>query len=350
MGIKLIHTADLHLSEKKAETIVALDEILRIAKEEKADIVTISGDMFDSTSDAENLRPQLRERFSDNDFEIIVIPGNHDVDVYSEGYDFGNNFIPMTKYPFQEFKKDNVNLLAVPYVESLTNDVLSKIKNQTRKDKINILLLHCTLDIGFCKGDFGEKETKYCPISQAMLAKLSFDYVLSGHFHKETKIIKLTPSSSFIYPGSPVSLTEKELGKRNVILIEIDNKEARKIPMNSFYYDKLFVNVIPGKEKEAIFEIKEWIKNHTSEKCNLEIYVDGFIQVREKDFRMSLPKSNENVKVILRHKGISKVKKHPLYMRFKEKLLEMELTYKQEIDRVVIEVMSELIADKKVRD
>lgn len=88
---KILHTSDLHLSEVKPETIDALDKILQLAKENEVDLVTIAGDIFDTVEDAEALRPTLRSKLSNLDFEIIAIPGNHDIESYSGNLNFGSS-------------------------------------------------------------------------------------------------------------------------------------------------------------------------------------------------------------------------------------------------------------------
>ena len=51
--MKIFHTSDLHLSEKKKGTIHTLEYILEIAKSIGVDLVTIGGDFFDSDRDVE---------------------------------------------------------------------------------------------------------------------------------------------------------------------------------------------------------------------------------------------------------------------------------------------------------
>ncbi|MEM3885440.1 MAG: metallophosphoesterase [Nitrososphaerota archaeon] len=87
--MRFLHSSDLHLSERKSETIYALAEILNLSKDLYVDVLTLSGDIFDSPEDAEVLRPRLRRMFSGNNFKIIAIPGNHDFDVYRANLDFG---------------------------------------------------------------------------------------------------------------------------------------------------------------------------------------------------------------------------------------------------------------------
>jgi len=63
--------------------------------------VTIAGDLFDSEEDAEALRPQLRKKFSNNNFDTIVIPGNHDIEAYRSNLDFGYNFRVAVNEPYE---------------------------------------------------------------------------------------------------------------------------------------------------------------------------------------------------------------------------------------------------------
>lgn len=349
MGIKLIHTADLHLSNKKPETINALDEILTIARKEEVDIVTISGDLFDSALDADKLRPQLRERFSNNDFDIIVIPGNHDIDVYQQDYSFGSNFIPMVEKPFQIQTEGNLNLVAIPYVEKLSKDMITEIQKLSEKNKANILLIHCTLDIGFSKNDFGEETTiKYCPISKSELSRLNFDFILAGHFHKKAEFIKLNEKSLFIYPGSPISLTSKELEKRNIVFIDTSNNDASLIPLNTFYFDKLHKTVYPGKEDKIANEVTKWVIERSKDNCNLEIVIDGFIQIGEKSFESKFSEIEKFVKINYEYKDIQIVLKNPLFRRFKDRLLEKNLPNSHEIELVAINALSQLIISGEI--
>ena len=92
----IIQTSDLHLNPDKSETIQALEFILGTGKNNSADILTIGGDLFDSAKDVETLRSQLRKIFSGNDFRIISIPGNHDIDAYTRNLNFGEDLKMVT--------------------------------------------------------------------------------------------------------------------------------------------------------------------------------------------------------------------------------------------------------------
>lgn len=342
MGIRILHTADLHLSKEKPSTLRALDEILKVAQKNKIDILTIGGDLFDKGVDAEDLRVILRKKFSKKDFKIIAIPGNHDVNVYREGLDFGENFIPILDEPFDSYASKNLNLVAVPYTEELSQEMLVELKNAVKSNKINLLLLHCTLDIGFSTDDFGN-EKKYCPITKSELAKLNYDYILAGHFHKKTNIISLNEKSEFIYPGSPTSITRKELGKRKAVLIDLETRKTTEIKIKSFYFDKLEVTVYASKEDETITLIKKWLDKQIIYDDNIEVIINGFINKNETKFRKSINDLNGNVSFTHDYKDVSNVLNDPLFVKFKEKLDRTDNKNKKEIEKTVIEVFSKVL-------
>ena len=76
--MKILHTADIHLRTYLDDRWAALEKILDVGKKQKIDVLAISGDLFDAQLDTEKLRPKIREVFSNNDFQIVLIPGNYD--------------------------------------------------------------------------------------------------------------------------------------------------------------------------------------------------------------------------------------------------------------------------------
>jgi len=354
--MRILHTSDLHLAEDQPRTLHALSEILRVAREYSVDIITIAGDLFDSHEDAEALRPQLRKEFSSNDFEVIVIPGNHDVEAYKGNLDFGSDLKVAIKEPYELFTKDSTLIVALPFTPSLNEGLLARLKKETERRETTILLIHCTLDIGFSVGDFGEKEThKYCPISKATLSNLGFDYILAGHFHSNTTILQLGEKTKFVYPGSPVSHSTREIGKRQIVLIDTVEGDCKSIQLQSFYRDFFYVTVTPEKEEYVITKIREWINERRNDICSLKIVVDGFIAKDEQTFRREIEKVAEeveraNVEIEHLYRDVKVVLEHPLYLRFKEKLNEKNLEEEKQkkIEHMVINALARLIRGREL--
>ncbi|MEM3715292.1 MAG: DNA repair exonuclease [Nitrososphaeria archaeon] len=349
--MRILHSSDLHLSERKPETIDALAEILNLAKDLSVDVLTLSGDIFDSPEDAEVLRPRLRRMFSGNNFKIIAIPGNHDFDAYRANLDFGSDLYVVVKAPFEVLDLGDANIVALPYTSSCDERLLSRLKEASNCDKCSVLLVHCTLDIGFSFEDFGEDEGySYFPISKSILSVLGFDYVLAGHFHKTTTRISLGDKGEFVYPGSPVSLSTKETGRRNVVFVDTVNGTCKPVPLKSFYYDELDITVTPGKEDHAIKSIEEWVRERLDDNCSLKIVVKGFIERDETTFRNEIKNVAGKAVVDHEYKNVKHVLEHPLYLMFKKKLMAKDIENKDEVEERVIEAFSILISSGDLKD
>lgn len=346
----ILHTSDLHLTERRPETISGLDQILKVAKERSVDIVTIAGDLFDSAEDAEALRPYLRKKFSTNNFEIIAIPGNHDAEAFKSNLDFGSDLRVAVSEPYELFTRNDVTIVALPFKQVLDEKTLSLLEKESKRSGVKILLIHCTLDIGFSTGDFGEGETcHYCPISRAVLSRLGYDYVLAGHFHSNTNILQLGEKGRFVYPGSPVSHSIKEIGRRQAVLIDTKENDCKPMPLQSFYYDVHHITVIPGMEEYIIGKIREWISERHSEQCSLKVIVDGFTIKSEASFRRELENVTKGAEVEHLYRNVKEVLEHPLFIKFKEKLAERNLEQTEQIESLVIDAMARLLRSRELR-
>ena len=83
--MKILHTADLHIKAFEDVRWHALLQILDLAAEKEADVLTICGDFFEDNETAHKLRPKLRDVFADRPFRTLIISGNHDADAYTDG-------------------------------------------------------------------------------------------------------------------------------------------------------------------------------------------------------------------------------------------------------------------------
>lgn len=349
----MLHTSDAHLSKKNQRTLEALQEVLNVAKKNKVDVLTIGGDLFESEEDAEALRPELRTKmFSGNDFEIIVVPGNHDNEAYRKNLDFGSDLYVLTKKPFDVRNYEEIAIVGVPFLDKPSEELIAQLREARNKELINILLLHCTLDVSYAPADFGEeKKREYFPIDSCTLSGLGFDYILAGHFHADFIKKDLGDGHLFVYPGSPLSLSWKHLGKRKIALLDTEKGDIKEIPINSFYYDELRVQVKPGFETKKLEEIRECVKGHADEVCTLKIAVTGYGEMSEIEFRDLLKKSAGSAIIENEYRNVEDILRHPVYRDFKQLLDEREIATedKENINYRVIEVLSQLKAAGKIR-
>lgn len=238
--MKILHTADLHLKKIGDERWLAFKNILKLGEKEKIDVLICAGDFLDKDS-AGDLREYLRSEFKNLKFKTFIIPGNHDEKILKEeGLVWGENV-----FIFREIgnvQEQNVLFHFLPFSdldEDKTAEKIFNIKKGLNPDLINILVFHGELlDIIRVFDDFGEEQNNnYMPVYLKTFS--GFDYVLAGHFHKSFTVKKINENGIFVYPGSPVSITKKEIGVRKVNIFS-PNKPAHKFkPQPTIVQDNL---------------------------------------------------------------------------------------------------------------
>lgn len=347
--MKIIHTSDLHLSSKKPERFKALENIISIAGKEKSDLLLISGDLFDSNEEADILRPVLRNIFSSLPFSVIAIPGNHDMEAYRADMNFGNSIRVAVKQPFEIMDYEDLSITAVPYANQNFNDLVGPLKEKIDNSKINILMIHCSLDIPYLREDeYGdEKRQAYLPVNSKILGNIGFDYIFAGHFHSRVVESQISERTIFIYSGSPVSITRKEKGIRRATFLDTKAPNSSClsfIGLDSFYYDRIGIDFYPGKEEEALSCLRDKLDNYKGQEVELEISFEGYISSGEKEIGNKIKQIIEKaanrkntINIKENYRDIKTVLEDPLYNAFKKRLIEknMDQDFKDEIDSMV---------------
>lgn len=347
--MNILHTADLHLRQDDEQTIGALEELLTTARDQAVDLLTIGGDLFDSPDDAEALRPTLREYFSGNPFEVVVIPGNHDKSVYRDNLRFGNDLRILTETPCEAVTYGDVQIVGVPFTGSMTEELYSALQTPNDSD-VQLLLLHCTLDVGVQSSAVGSGEGRYFPVTRATLADLDYDFVLAGHVHSTVREIPLGSSGRFIYPGSPISHASSEEGPRHAVAIDTTDETVMTVPLETFYYDSYSATMQPGTQQDVLNEIQTWVGQRQGDTCELSVTVDGFIEGDEDEFYAALCEAASPVTPVDQTRSVSRVLEHPLYQRFTEQLAEREdIEDHEAVESRMLEVLARLLARNEVR-
>lgn len=350
--MKILHTADIHLKGYEDERWKVLQKLIEIGKKEKIDIFVISGDLFDKGIDAENLRPKIREVFSNTGFKIVLIPGNHDTDVYTAGMYFGEDTEILRDLNVPFLYKD-VGIWGIPFEPVKAEEILRKLQsiaNNLTSDKKNILLYHGELlDAFFSRQDFGEEGAeRYMPVKTSYFKDLRFDYILAGHFHSSFDVRKLENGGYFVYPGSPISITKRETGQRKINIFEVGNPPT-EYALDTPHFEELVIEFDPFADKNPIDTVKEKFSNlHPQAKIILTVkgFVNGeVIGMDETELVEQIKKITANKCVEPRYefKDIRMILEADLFKNFIEKLerTDCEEEKKKRMRAITIKAMIE---------
>lgn len=277
--MKILHTADIHLRQEGDERWNALNEVIGIGRKKDIDALVISGDLFDKDVNAENLRAPIREIFSGNGFKVLIGPGNHDAESFQEDLFFGEDAVLLGEEPFD---MRSVRFCCLPF-ENLEGEKLvgrlRELRQFTEDGKTNVLVYHGELlDSFFRREDFGEEgEGRYMPVKLSYFRGLNIDYVLAGHFHSRFDVRSIEEGCYFVYPGSPVAITRREIGQRQVNLFET-GKPPSRFPLDTPYYEEKTIVLDPFSGEDPLKRIRQELEAiHPNARIALRIagYIDG---------------------------------------------------------------------------
>ena len=204
--MRILHTADVHLKTVGDERWEALDNITNVCEKENVDLLVISGDLFDTTSDAHNIRDGVRKFFSTGASETAIIPGNHDTSSFKKGFYFGEDVHVLGESNWHKniIEFEDVRVVGLPFENLDTQEFYLKLRGLSSKltpERSNIILYHGELlDNFYSRNDFGPgEERRYMPARLSFFKELNINYVLAGHFHTKFDMRKLEEDRYFVY-------------------------------------------------------------------------------------------------------------------------------------------------------
>lgn len=349
--MRILHSADVHLNKVGDERWQALGELLSASRKEKVNLLVISGDLFDLDVDAETLRPDIRALFSNNNFEILIIPGNHDKNSYSSSMYFGENVRILNQKPYSIADYPDVRLIGFPFKDIGDDELIAEIRNLSEvclPDRKNILIFHGELlDSFYSPDEFGsEGMHRYMPVRLSYFSGLGLDYVLAGHFHSRFDVRKIDEKSYFIYPGSPVSITRRETRERKADVFDLGHA-PKEYPLKTKYYQDLKIKIDPfagGKPEEFIAKRLDAV----SDNAKLLLEVSGYIDSGEAELKRMVDEVIKTRKLNIEDfnfkvRDVGRILQSDLYRQFEEKLRtgEYEDGMKDEVLNIAIKAMME---------
>ncbi|GAB2700421.1 exonuclease SbcCD subunit D [Paenibacillus thermoaerophilus] len=235
-AFKFIHAADLHLDSPfvglerlpeavrrriRESTFRALDRLVGIAIEERADAVVIAGDVYDAAD--RSLRAQLKfqralETLSERNIPVYISHGNHDpLDGARASLDMppGVHVFGGAEAECVPVEGGRRGTLAWVHGQSFSTravtDNLAAGFARRRSDLFQIGLLHANVD-----GD--PEHDNYAPCRLRDLEASGIDYWALGHVHARRV---LSEAPYVVYPGNLQGRSIRETGAKGCYAVEV---------------------------------------------------------------------------------------------------------------------------------
>ena len=329
--MKILHTADLHLRALGDERWTALEAIVEACKAEGVSLLAICGDLFDTDAAAEDLRTSIRELFSGNQFHTVIIPGNHDTASYRAGYYFGEQVTFFNNEDYREnvYDLDSARIIGIPFEDIEATEFLRKVRSLApvlTEDRTNIILYHGELlDAFYSRSDFGpEGERRYMPARLSYFAELGVDYVLAGHFHTKFDPRSIEPDGYFVYPGSPVSITRREVGRRRVNLFEVGGPPGEYL-LETEHFEQVDIVLNPVSDPDPLNRVRDRL-GEVHPMATILLTIGGYIAQAEDELVSQIEDLLEGrpAEPSYEFRDIRHILSHPLFEVFEGKLAEGE--------------------------
>lgn len=302
--MKIIHTSDWHLGgswngiDRTDELFRQVDCVLKIAREQKADVLLVAGDIFERVSRdrlhqiSKRLAEKLKDLTAMSSCHVVLVPGNHDL---REHFAMMKTFLELESGKaerihivegYEKFEIDGVQFICLPYPDperleafgkfrssekigkaernkSLSDDLAQFVGEVAAKidaSKPAVFVTH--LQIIGVKYDGSPREASYnedISLASNCLPQ-NVSYIALGHIHKCQEIEKSSVPCWYSGSFDRMDLGERE-DEKFVLLVEINEatKDAsvEKVPINCNRFDDITVSVEDFEEFAEKYEYRE---------------------------------------------------------------------------------------------
>lgn len=246
MSLRLLHTADWHVGRtlrgrsRADEHAATLDQLVALAADQRADLVVVAGDLFDTaapTPDAERLVYRTLLRLAEDGRHVVVISGNHD---HPRRLAAVEPLLELARVQLRPFvvapdqgglieltiADTPVRLAALPWLSQRhavsADDLLNRDAdqhNQTYLDRlrrianalcrsfdgerVNLVVGHLTAVGATMGGGERQAHTIFDYAVPASIFPPTASYVALGHLHRHQRVDGPAPT---YYSGSPLQL------------------------------------------------------------------------------------------------------------------------------------------------
>lgn len=257
--LKLIHASDFHLDSpfsglgpeqaalRRGEQRELLARLADLAREKRADLVLLSGDLLDSERVFRETVQALAGALAAIPCPVFIAPGNHDF--YSPASPYASLDWPSHVHLFTSGEME-----AVPLPE-LNCTVYGRAFTAPHQDKSPLEGFFAAgegIRLGCLHGDVAP-QSRYGPITQEEIAASGLHYLALGHIHQGSGLQR-AGDVYWAYPGCPEGRGFDELGEKGILYLEVDETAAAAqfIPLCLRRYESLTVDITGRSPLEAV--------------------------------------------------------------------------------------------------
>lgn len=269
--LKILHTGDVHLDSpfsgldpvtaevRRNELRAAFTSLFHYAKVEKADLVLIAGDLFDSEFVTRETIALINREAAGIACPIVISPGNHD-SVSSAGV-WRRGVFPDNVYIFTEDSLDyfdfpdlNTRVWGWAFTSKFMDSCPltgKSVRDAAGDMKYNVLCAH---------GDLTSSTGSSCPMRLSEIESFGADYAALGHVHNPAVY-----TDRVAYCGCLEGRSFDETGHKGALLVTLDGEtiKAEKIRFSKRRYENDELRVVGAASNG---ELREMITRHVTEK------------------------------------------------------------------------------------
>ncbi|OJY17209.1 MAG: DNA repair exonuclease [Myxococcales bacterium 68-20] len=267
--MKIIHAADLHIDSPlrgldryegapverlRGATRRALENLVVLCIEERADVLLLAGDVFDGSwkdySTGLFFVAQMA-RLREANVPVVIVRGNHDAAssvVKALRLPANVHELSSRKPETHELREAGIAVHGQSFSQRITTEDLAARYPDRVPGLFNIGLLHTSID-----GREGHEP--YAPTSIETMRSKGYDYWALGHVHAR-EIVSSDPY--IVYPGNLQGRHARETGAKGASVITVEGNVVQSVEhraLDVFRWELVTVDAGPATDAQEVVDL-----------------------------------------------------------------------------------------------